>query len=84
MKRVNARRLRRIKDLKEMINEIDVLKNKKSVLFLKLVDLTKELDGPSLLMDTMILSKETLMGQLNSLKFSWENEFTETIEFSEE
>jgi hypothetical protein len=49
-----------------MINEIDVLKNKKSDLFLKLVDLTKELCGPNLLMDTMILSKETLMGQLNA------------------
>jgi Tfp pilus assembly protein PilO len=29
MKQVNACWLRRIKDLKEMINEIDVLKNKK-------------------------------------------------------
>jgi hypothetical protein len=48
------------------------------------VDLTKELDGPNLLMDTMILSKESLMGQLNALKVAWENEFTETIDFSEE
>jgi hypothetical protein len=53
-------------------------------LFLKLVDLTKEIDGPNLLMDTMILSKETLMEQLNALKFAWENEFTETIDFYEE
>jgi hypothetical protein len=44
----------------------------------------KELDGPNLLMDTMILSKETLMEQLNALKVAWENEFTETIDFSEE
>jgi len=48
------------------------------------MDLTKELYGPNLLMDTMILSKESLMGQLNVLKFSWENEFTETIDFSKE
>jgi hypothetical protein len=84
MKKVNACWLRRIKELKEMINETDVLRDKKSNLFLKLVDLTKELDGPNLLMDTMILSKETLMGQLNALKVTWENEFTETIDFSEE
>ena len=57
MKQVNACWIRKIKELKEMINEIDVLRNKKSDLFLKLVDLTKELYGPNLLMDTMILSK---------------------------
>jgi hypothetical protein len=67
-----------------MINEIDVLRNKKSDLFLKLVFLTKELNGLNLLMDTMIQSKEPLMGQLNALKFSWENEFTKTIDFSKE
>jgi hypothetical protein len=37
-----------------MINETNVLQNKKGDLFLKLLDLTKELDGPNLLMDTMI------------------------------
>jgi hypothetical protein len=35
-------------------------------------------------MDTMLLSKETLIDQLDALKVAWENEFTETIEFSEE
>jgi len=68
MKHVNACWLRRIKELKEMTNETDVLRNKKSDLFLKLVDLMKELNGPNLFMDTMILSKESLMGQLNALK----------------
>jgi uncharacterized coiled-coil DUF342 family protein len=57
MKWINACWLRRIKESKEMINEIDVLRNKRSDLFLKLVGLTKELNGPNLLMDTMILSK---------------------------
>jgi hypothetical protein len=47
---------KKIKELKEMINENDVLRNKKSDFLLKLVDLT-ELDGLNLLMDTMILSK---------------------------
>jgi hypothetical protein len=34
--------------------------------FLKLVDLTKELEGPHLIMDTMLLSKEQLQEQLNA------------------
>jgi hypothetical protein len=59
-----------------MISDLDVLKNKKGDLFLKLVDLTKELDGPNLLMDTMLLSKEALIDQLDALNVYWKNEFT--------
>ena len=44
----------------------------------------KELDGPNLLMDTMILSNVTLMEQLNALKVAWENKFTKTIYIFEE
>jgi hypothetical protein len=84
MKQINACWLRSINELREMINETDVLRNKKSDLFLKVVGLTKEVNGPNLLMDTMILSKESLMGQINALNVSWENEFTKTIEFSED
>jgi hypothetical protein len=47
MKQINACWLRRIKELREMINETKALKNRKSD---KLVSLTKELDGPNLLM----------------------------------
>jgi hypothetical protein len=83
MKQINACWLKRIKNLREMISELDVLKNKRGDLFFKLVDLTKELDGPNLLMDTMLSSKETLIEQLNVLKVAWENEFTKTIEFSQ-
>jgi hypothetical protein len=48
MKQINACWLKRIKELKEMINETKALRNKKSDLFLNLVGLTKELDGPDL------------------------------------
>jgi hypothetical protein len=67
-----------------MKNETKALRNKKSDLFLRLVSLTKELDGPNLLMDTMILTKENLMGQLKTLKVVWAIKFTETIEFSKD
>jgi hypothetical protein len=58
MKQINYCWLKRIKSLREMINEIDVVKNKRGDLFFKLVDLTNELDGPILLVDTLLSSKE--------------------------
>jgi len=70
MKHINAYWLRRIKDLRYMINETKALRNINNDLILKLVSITMELDGPNLFMDTMILTKESLMEQLKSLKFS--------------
>jgi hypothetical protein len=35
-------------------------------------------------MDTILSSKQKLLDQLSVLKVSWENEFTESIEFSKE
>jgi hypothetical protein len=84
MKQINACWLKRIKCLKEMTNEIHVVKNKRGYMFFKILDLTKELDGSDLLMDTTLSSKEKLLDQLNVLKVAWENEFTESIEFSKE
>jgi hypothetical protein len=84
MKHINACWLRRLKILREMIGELDVLKSKRGDIFFKLIDLMKELNGPNLLMGTMLSTKETLIDQLNALKVVWENEFTETIEFFEE
>jgi len=84
MKQINACWLKRIKNLREMISESYALKNKRGELFFNIVDLTKELDGLGLLMDTMLSSKETLIEQFNLLKISWANEFIETIELFEE
>jgi hypothetical protein len=84
MKQINACWLKRIKNLREMISELYALKNKRGELFFNIVDLTKELDGLGLLMDTMLSSKETLIEQFNLLKISWANEFIETIELFEE
>ena len=57
---------------------------KRGDIFLKLVDLTKELYGPNLLMDSILMSKEKLLEELEALKFAWENEFSDSVEFSEE
>jgi hypothetical protein len=40
-------------------------------ILLKLVDLTKELNGPHLIMDTILLSGEQLLEKLEAIKVSW-------------
>jgi hypothetical protein len=84
MKQINACWLKRIKCLRELLSECDVINIKRGDIFLKLVDLTKELDGPHLIMDTILLSREQLQEQLEALKVAWANEFSDSIEFSEE
>ena len=64
-----------------MLSEFDALKIKRGDLFLKLVDLTKELDGPNLLMDTILMSMEQLLEQLEALKVAWESEISDLVEF---
>jgi hypothetical protein len=66
------------------MSECDVINAKRGDLFLKLVDLTKELEDPHLIMDSMLLSKDKLQDYLDTLKVSWDNEFNESIEYSEE
>jgi len=60
------------------------MKIKRGDLFLKLVDLTKELNGPNLLMDNILVSKEKLLEQLKALKVAWASEFIGSIEFSKD
>jgi hypothetical protein len=68
MKQINSCWLKIIKCLREMLSECDVINTKRGVVFLKLVDLTKELDITHLIMDTMLLSKEQLQEQLEAIK----------------
>jgi len=60
LKQINACWLKRINCLQEMLSECDVINTKRDDLFLKLVDLTKEL--------SILLSKEKLQEQLHALK----------------
>jgi len=46
----------------------DVFNIKRDDIFLRLVDLTKELEGPHLIMDRIILSRDQLQEQLEALK----------------
>jgi hypothetical protein len=64
--------------------ECDVINTKRGVLFLKRVDLTKEMEGPHLIMDSMLLSKEQLQEKLEALKVSWDSEINNSIEYYKE
>jgi hypothetical protein len=61
MKQINACWLKRIKCLRKLLSECDTVNIKRGDIFLKIVDLTKELDGPHLLMGIILLSKEKLL-----------------------
>jgi hypothetical protein len=73
-----------IQCLKELLEKCDNINGKRGDLFLQLVDLTKELRGPHLIMDSILLSKDQLQEHLDTLKVAWENEFNEIIEYSKE
>jgi len=62
----------------------DVINNKKCDLLLKFFSLTKEMEGPHLIMDSILLSKEKLQEHLDSLKVSWAKKFNDSIECSKE
>jgi hypothetical protein len=80
MKQINACWLRIINFLREVLSYCDVINTKRGDVFLKTVDLTTELEGPHVIMDTILLSKEKLQEQLESLKVAWTNEFNDSME----
>ena len=83
MQPINACWLKRIKLLRDLLTECDTINIKMGDILLKLVDLTKELDGPHLVMDAILLSREKQLEQLEALKVARANEFSDSIEFFE-
>jgi len=61
MKHINVCWPKRIKCLRELLSECDTINISMGDIFLKLVYLTKELDIPYLIMDTILLSREKLL-----------------------
>jgi hypothetical protein len=70
VKQINSFWLKIIKFLREMLSECDFINTKRGDLFLKIIDLTKELEGPHLIMDSILLSKNKLQELLDALKVS--------------
>jgi len=56
-----------IQCLKELLEKCDSINGKRGDLFLQLVDLTKELRGSHLIMDSLILSKKQLQEHMDTL-----------------
>jgi hypothetical protein len=84
MKQIIACWLKRIRCLRELLNECDTINIKLGDIFLKLFDFKKVLDDPHLIMDTKKLSREKLLKQLEALKVAWTDEFSDLVEFSQE
>jgi len=70
--------------LKELLEKCHSINGKMGDLFLQIFCLEKELRGPHLIMDSILLSKEQLQEHMDVLKVAWENEFNEIIEYSKE
>jgi hypothetical protein len=58
--------------------------SKRINLFLKLVEFTKELEGPHFIMNSILISMDQLQEYMEALKTSWASEFNNLAEFLEE
>jgi hypothetical protein len=58
LRQINTGWLKMIQHLKELLEKCDNINGKRGDLFLQLVDLKKDLRGPHLIMDSILLSKE--------------------------
>jgi hypothetical protein len=68
----------------ELIASCKKIEEKISDSFLKLIEIVKELEGPPLIRESTLLTKEQLESELNILKISWGSEFDNLTSFPEE
>jgi hypothetical protein len=88
LKQLKACWLKRIKSLKEMLVECDVISVKRGELYLKLIELelvgsTEDVEDPHLIMNSILLSKEQMEEKLDSLKIASTKKFNNLNEYSE-
>jgi hypothetical protein len=88
LKQLKACWLKRIKSLKEMLVECDVISVKRGELYLKLIELelvgsTEDVEDPHLIMNSILLSKEQMEEKLDSLKIASTKKFNNLTEYSE-
>jgi hypothetical protein len=75
LKQIQVGWLGRIDILRQLIATCDILEGRKSTLFLKVVDIVKELEGPTLIRDSTLLTKDQMEAELSTLKVAWGTEF---------
>jgi hypothetical protein len=62
----------------------DSLEERKSALFLKNLDIIKELEGPLLIKDSMLLNKDQVEEELSVLRVAWGTKFDDLTNFPKE
>jgi len=80
LRQINSWWLKMVKCLREILVKCDTINTKISDFLLMLLDLTKDLRGPQLIMDTIFLLIDQLQEQLDCLKISWKSEFNDLTE----
>jgi hypothetical protein len=76
--------LERIEILHELISSCEKVDGKRSDSFLKSLEIVKKLEGPQLVRESKLLTKEQLETELNILKTSWDSEFDNLTNFLED
>jgi hypothetical protein len=54
-----------------LITTCDALEGRRSTLFLKVADIVKELKGPPLIRDSMLLTRDQMEVELGILRVAW-------------
>jgi hypothetical protein len=75
LKQIKVGWLARIEVLWELIASCKRIEEKRSDAFLRSLEIVKELEGPPLIRESTMLTKEQLESELNILKISWGSEF---------
>jgi hypothetical protein len=60
------------------------LEEKKNALFLKVLDIMKELEGPLLIKESMLLNKDQVEAELSVLRVAWGTKLDDIRNFLEE
>ena len=70
--------------LGELISSCNILEDDKSNIFFKVVDVIKELKGPPIIKESILLTKEDMGTELSKLRKIWDNNFDSLTDFSKE
>jgi hypothetical protein len=84
IKQVKAGWLARIQMLRDSIASCTKINDKRSNAFLKALEIVKDIEGPQLIRESMLIPKEKLETKLSVIKASWASEFDNLTNFPEE
>jgi hypothetical protein len=74
----------RIQMLQDVIATYTKINDKRSGAFFKELEIVKYIEGPPLITNFVVITKERLNIELSVIKSSWESYFDDLVEFMEE